>query len=230
MKTPFLLSFAFLLFLGSAEAQLSFGIKSSQTKAWFTEKDEDAGKMAGMGITFQLSKRFGKILEVGIEPGIVQRGTSERFGNEYLFMCCFGDCLYPDHEIFDYQANTLKSSYLQMPIMTKAHLPTKKGIFDLYAKLGGGPSWLASGSYYTRTYDEETFAHVPESKNIEFTDNHPFNRWDWGVNAGLGLGIKIGSGMVVFETEYYRGFSKVVNYADFKNRSQSYSLGYSINL
>ena len=235
MKTPFLLSFAFFLFISSAEAQLSFGIKSSSVKASFTHRQDDAAKMGGMGITFQLSNKFNKFLEIGIEPGFVQRGTTERFGEVYPYycFCCFGDCVFPDEgyePIFDSNAEMLKSSYLQMPVMVKLHVPSKKGIVDLYAKVGGGPSWLASGTYYTQTYNEETFQYDPESKVIEFNKEHPFNRWELGVYGGLGLGIKLGSGMVAVEAERYYGLRDVTDYASYRNRTMSYSLGYLINL
>lgn len=232
MKTPFLLLLAFFIFYLPANAQLSFGIKASNTKAWYAGMNDDAEKIGGMGITFNFYKKMNKVISIGMEPGIVQRGTTQRFGDDYFFgcLCCFGDCVLPEDEpIFDPAANMLKSSYLQIPLFFQFHIPTNNRL-DIYAKIGGGPSWLASGNYHTSTYDFETFKTIEENKAINFTEADPLNRWDWGAQAGIGIGYQIGAGKLVFETELYRGFSKVVNYADYKNRNHIYSFGYMINL
>ncbi len=233
MKKSLLLSLAILAFYLPANAQLSFGIKGSITQSWFNDEPSDAPKMNGLGTTLLLYKRINKHFDIGIEPGMVQRGTEQQFDrgiyNPYLCICCFGDCLVP--EAYPYgKSNGLRTSYVQAPILARANLPIAKGKIALFGKFGGGLSWLASGYYNTQVYDESSFGVKPEVKELDFSEEDSLKRWDWGLYSGAGFGFNLGCGMLTFEAEFYHGLRDMADYASFRNRSTSYSVGYLISL
>lgn len=74
--------------------------------------------------------------------------------------------------------------------------------------------------------------------NIYRTDldlsNDSYNRWDFGISGGAGIGGKIGSGEVFAEVKYNHGFSDQLgnNLIDLgvKNRSINYGVGYRFSL
>lgn len=223
MKTPFLLSLFFLLIYLPANSQISFGIKASHTKAWFSS--DDKAKMDGLGTTVTFYKRLNKFLEIGIEPGLVQKGTSQIYGEYSFIMCCFGPC-----PLEDEPARKLKATYAQAPFMAQLRLPIKNSPFILTGKLGGGASYLTSGYYETITYPDFGFEGREKTKALDFNANDDLNRWDFGFHQSIGLGVAVGHGTIILETEFYQGLKKLTNYDDFKNRSRSFSLGYFIYL
>ena len=217
-----------------ANAQLSFGIKGGVNQAWFNEQPSDAPKLNGLGTTLMLYKRVNKFLEIGMEPGVVQRGTTQPFNQNYYYpyncFCCFGDCLLPINSYPYNSSSGLRATYAQLPIMARSKWPLLNGNMAIFLKAGGGPSWLAAGYYDTQVYDEATFQTVPENKALDFSEENSPRRWDFGLYSGAGLGYNLGCGMLTFETEYYHGLRDVTDYVSFKNRSITYSLGYIINL
>ena len=229
MKKSVLLSLAFFLFCLSANAQFTFGIKGSLNKSTLSGNTDDATKMEGLGFSILFYKKVNKFLEVGIEPGIVLRGTTQPFGRYNYCLCCFGDCILPYYPE-EPEANFLQTSYIQAPIMARANVPIVKDKLILFGKFGSGVAWLNSGYYETSVYDEVTFLLRPENKTLDFSGDHSFKRWDWGLNGAIGLGAKVGCGLLSFETELYRGLSNMTDYGDNKNRTIGYSLGYSISL
>ena len=229
MKPLLLLSLALLFCYLPANAQISFGIKGSYTKAWFSTDQE--AKMDGLGTTVSLYKRLNRYLEIGIEPGVVQRGTNQMFGHGNYFpfiICCIGPCpLIPNMPGTN---NALKANYVQAPLLVRARVPLGTSPLTAFAKLGGGPSYLASGNYETTNMDDTTFEIKPVIAELGFSDEYSFKRWDWGLYGGIGVGLQMGTGQLVLETELYRGLSNTVAYADYKHRTLSYSLGYMIHL
>ena len=231
MKKSLFLSLAILAFYLPANAQLSFGIKVSVTKAWHSSDPSDAPNMQGLSTTLSLYKKLNKFIEVGLEPGIVQRGTTQTFGPDIYtcYLCCFGDCVIPGYSISK-SVTGLKASYIQAPLLLQVKLPLANGKLAVFGKTGGGPSWLASGYYDTDVFDDITFETRPENKALDFSKNDSPKRWDIGLNSGAGIGYHLGCGMLTIEMEYYHGLRDVVDYTSFKNRSVSYSLGYAVNL
>ena len=219
-----------LIFTLPAKAQLSFGIKGSYTNSWHSNDSEL--KLGGMGASVTFYKRFGKILEIGIEPGVVQRGSNQLYVEpfNYLnFMCCFGDCFTPALTPGNKSQN-IRMTYLQAPVYLRANIPMANGKLAIIPKIGGGASWLASGYYDTNVMDEETFQIAPETKPLDFSSDGSLKRLDYGIQGGVGIGYNMGFGQLIFESELYRGFKKLNDYEGPKNRSLSYSLSYMLNL
>ncbi|MEO1262737.1 MAG: outer membrane beta-barrel protein [Bacteroidota bacterium] len=229
MKTPFILSLAFLMFYLPANSQISFGIKGSYTRAWFSPDKE--AKMGGLGTTVTLYKRLNKYLEIGTEPGLVQRGASQSygaFGETTMYLCCFSPSpIFP--QILD-PLTSLRTSYIQAPLLIRTRFSLGNGPLSAFAKLGGGPSFLAAGHYETNSMDDFSFEITPVIRPFDFSQNDNINRWDWGLYGGVGLALRLGAGHINFETELYRGLSKLLENDDDKNRSRSFSLGYMIHL
>lgn len=233
MKTPVLLSFAFLLFYLPAKTQTSFGIKGSFTNSWM-KSDKDA-KLGGIATTLTFYKKINKFLELGIEPGMVQRGSMKTPGIEheyanYIFCCfctaegCYGG---PGGTA---GLKPMNANYIQAPFMARGNFSMAQGRISLLPKIGAGPSWLASGYYETEVYEDDYFNGVPETQALTFESGDVDKRWDWGFYAGAGIGYKLGFGMITFETEMYRGTNSLNQVESSKIRSWSYALGYSIQL
>ncbi len=234
MKAPYLLSLAFLFLFFSAEAQLTFGIKGSFIEAKQVLYDSKTASIPGLGTTLILYKKVNKFLEIGMEPGIVQRGTGQHLTQGYYYyapitFCGFG-CYTSSYYPTNNPTNGLKTTYFQAPLMTRIGLPLAKGKMAIFGKIGGGPSWLANGYYESEVLDENTFEIKPETRELEFTEETGINRWEWGFYSGGGIGYNLGCGMLTFETEFYRGMTGMSEYTDLKNRSISYSLGFSVKL
>ncbi|MEZ4953890.1 MAG: outer membrane beta-barrel protein [Saprospiraceae bacterium] len=236
MKKSLLLSLAILACYLPANAQLSFGIKGGVNNAWHSGAN-DAPKMQGLSTSLTVYKKLGKFLEIGMEPGFVQRGTTQQYGYQnyyyYCDVCCFGPCY--DPTLGDMSGNPyqgLKASYIQAPMMVRGSLPLAKGKVVLSGKMGGGPSYLSSGYYGETVMDETSYFLKPASRELDFSedDGTGTKRWDWGLYGGMGVGYQLGFGLLSLEMEHYRGFSKVSEYLPSKNRGISYSLGYTISL
>ena len=235
MKKSLLLLLAILACYLPANAQISFGIKGGINQAWHSGSNADAPKMQGFSTSLAIYKRLGRFLEIGIEPGFVQRGTTERYGEGYTMpyaICCFGDCDLPFYEEMDNPYRGLKASYIQAPVMIRANLPLANNKLALFGKTGCGLSYLSSGYYGTMVYDETIFVHRPETEELRFSEEDGIgtNRWDWGIYNGIGIGYRLGFGMLSVEAEYYHGFRAVNENDAFKNRGINYSFGYLVNL
>ena len=234
MKTPFLLSLAFLFFYLPAEAQLTFGIKGSFTEAAQSIDGAKTPKIQGLGTTFSLYKKVNKFLEIGAEPGLVQRGNGQQIIDDYYYYApitfcgfgCFVSSYYPTYS----NTSGLKTTHLQVPAMARLSLPMAKGRLAIFGKIGGGPSWLASGIYESEVLDLNTYEIVPETRTFSFSDDEGLKRWEWGWYSGAGIGYQTGFGMITFETEFYRSLTSMSTYTELRNRSTSYSLGFSVRL
>ncbi len=230
MKFKTLLSLVALFFIvSSTQAQLSLGLKGSVTQSWYGydanpfAKGSD-NKLAGMGASVQLYYRLGKRLSFGVEPGVVQRGAIKPITSSCIGFCGTGI----NFTEFPYNNPTIYAEYVQLPVFIRYSFPMFKGNLEVSGKLGAGTS-IAISAYQKMDYS--TYSDGSDIEQIKFNEEDGFERKDGGLYGGLGIGHRIGPGTLVFEAELYRGL-KVINshYFGFKNQSQSFSLGYRIDM
>ena len=98
--------------------------------------------------------------------------------------------------------------------------------FEIFGKCGGGASFLVDG------YRELNFEWLggPQIQDLDFAQEPDLNRWDWGLNAGLGIGYRIGPGHLQIEYEYYRSLTDMNKFLTSKNRNAGFALGYLIRI
>ena len=222
MKPIHLLLIALLTFSSiSAQAQFSFGIKAGYSQAWLSSSVDnfEIAKLNGLSNTVVVYRRINKILELGVEPGLVKRGQANGWFPSY---CCleFCDCFFP----FTSSDHAISMNYIQLPLLVKAGLPLAKKKFSIAAKIGGGPSWMTSGTYQTEEFNENTFEFRPVTRRISFDGFEGMNRWDWGFYTGAGIGYPVPWGSINVEIEKYYGMSAINKYHEGRNRNMNYSI------
>ncbi len=222
MKTfTILLSLLFVFSFRVVHAQYSFGLKGSYTNSWNnSQQGLSSEKVTGIGSSLFLYRSITNHLQIGIEPGFVQRGTTyDPVDLAYLIDCVSIPCSY----LIGFA--TLYSNHVNLPVMAKSNFNLLKGRLDVFAKFGGGPSYFTSGFQTIPDYGYDEIMSVRELNLSENTKS-----WEWGLNGGIGLGVALGPGTLLLETEYYHGLSAMPYLLNTKSRSLAYSLGYSISL
>ena len=215
-----LIRFSALLLLafgpGRAFSQIVLGAKFTANHNWqkYAEGTNAAnadlsvwGKGASVSALYQLDDHFA----IGVEPGLVQRGTK----------CEPGFILpYPGDA-------KLVCNFVDLPIVAEVSWKVWRDRLLFFGKIGGGMSRLVSGYREISSINPE----VPVNRNDLVLDNEQqLRRWEKGLQGGVGLGVKAGPGYINFETRYYHGLTDANKFLTSKNRSLGYSLGYRIAL
>lgn len=199
----------------SLNAQTSIGIKGGYTIAWefYDLPLPDDAEIEVFGVNFgaMVYQRINPNLQIGLEPGFINRGAACEPGWTSNFT---GD-------------TSLAINYFELPIMISGHFPFCKGKLELFGKGGYGMgAVLTAFELYTPTGNDEP----SDIDQIHFGDDSNFNRWDHGIYSGAGLGLKLGPGQLIVETDFYYGFRNVDRSFTSKNRSLNFNLGYIVQL
>ena len=126
------------------------------------------------------------------------------------------------------EANTTMR-YLEVPLDIKYTLTT--GPIDIFAFAGPTIGYAMSG-------DVRTKANFILDFNINKTtldlNQKIYNRFEIGGNAGMGIGLPIGDGMITAHANYSQGFNKVIDNTVIDLRLKNYgfgmNIGYKINI
>ena len=227
MKIKYLFFLAGFFFLNSTvDAQWSFGIKTTTTRSWFGSgvnpfQKGPSEKAKGMGISVQLYRTLSKHFSIGLEPGLTQRGAIEPFYNSFFGFCGVGI----DFNAFPYNNASIYANYAQAPIYVQYKTTLFNNRLEVFGKAGQSASYLVSAYQHSETINRGGDSDISP---LDIVDSG-FNRWEAGLHAGIGLGWKLGFGVLTIESEYYQGLTNLYHYG-IKNRSRSYSLGYRLNL
>ena len=240
MKAPFhFLLFFFCLLSFSVAGQWSFGIKGSYSRsnqdipfeylATDYQYTKSSNKVEGYGLAVSLYYHLNKYWQIGVEPGVVKRGSGVYSYGAYMLFDC------GDFEGFSFEEcsptpineTRVYAQYAQVPLLMKFNVALFKNRLSIFLKGGGSVSWLSSAqNQTTNVYLDQPS--VFQSVNLK--EEGVLNRWDLGVQMGSGINIKAGPGSVLLETTIYQGFKDFYNYRKSWTRSFEYSLGYQIDL
>lgn len=207
---------AIILFTSTqAYSQITVGFKTAFVKAWEEYGDvglpDDANiHINSIKVSALIYKPIGNFMELGIEPGYVQRGAACE----------------PGFIIFQ-QDTKLEINYLELPVMAKFNLKTKNQKFSLFSKIGGSASMAFSA--YREVMEIPDLQPFSRTK-LELNDNDALSRWDYGLYGGLGMEVAIGPGRLLMEGNYYYGIPNVDSFNRSQNRSVEISVGYLISL
>lgn len=195
-------------------AQITLGVKTSHVKAWeeYGEvglPDDARIHINSVKVAATLYKTLSNVIEVGIEPGLVQRGAACE----------------PGFIIFN-EDTKLMLNYLELPVLAKFNLKSKNQKIALFCKIGG------SASYALTAYREimETESRPFSRTKLEFGEFGAMQRLDYGVFGGLGISYKLGPGAITLESNFYYGLPNVEPNNRSQNRSLEFGLGYSFTL
>ncbi len=211
-----------LLITAQVSAQFSVGVKGGYTKAW--EEYGDVGlpddaeiDVSGFNISSLAYYKINNHLQVGIEPGFVQRGAA----------CIPGWNVGPD-PIFNADTKILLN-YVEAPIMVAGNLGFFQNKLELFGKIGYGATYLSSG--YSEQIQQLTGVDDPVLRApLDLSDSSNMNRWDHGAYAGMGLGYNLGRHQVFIESDFYMAMKDAERFNTSKNRSVDFSIGYLIRL
>ncbi len=218
MKNRFRISLLLLLQFGagSAFSQLSFGAKITANHNW--QKYDEGTNAAnndlsvwGMGTSVSAMYSVGSHFAVGVEPGLVQRGTK---------------CL-PGY-ILPYPGDAkIVCNFIEMPIVAQINWKTWQDRILFFGKIGGGVSRAVGGYKEISSWNPE----VPVKRSgLVIKDENWIRKWEKGLQGSIGVGVKAGTGYINLETRYYHALNDFSKNATSKNRSLGYSLGYLVFL
>lgn len=215
-----LIRFSALLLLafgpGRAFSQIVLGAKFTANHNWqkYAEGTNAANadlSVWGMGASAYVLYQMNSHFAIGVEPGLVQRGTK---------------CL-PGY-ILPYPGDAkIVCNFIEMPIVGEASWKVWQDRLLLFGRVGGGLSRAVGGYQEISSLNPE----VPVRRSDLVIKDEPWiNKWEKGIQAGLGLGVKAGPGYISLETRYYQALNDFSERTESKNRSLGYSLGYRIAL
>ncbi len=207
----------------TAFSQFTFGSRIGYNKGWFDNGTvtlpEDAvlhinsGNVAILGYY-----TLYKYLQVGIEPGWVQRGAPQiQWTNGWPGPWFVGD-------------SRLYLNYIDLPFMVKGNMRFLNDRIGIYGKLGISVSYLSSAYWEQIT----TWGNIPpviiETIEITLEESSFLNRWDHGIYSGAGLSYHFGVHQLFIESAYYHGLSNTDRNKTSGSRVLSLNVGYNINI
>ncbi|HHM21627.1 MAG TPA: hypothetical protein ENJ20_06345, partial [Bacteroidetes bacterium] len=171
-----------------AKAQLSPGIKAAPAQSWM--KGHRSDYVDGLSVAFSFYRQLSPYIAIGMEPGLVQRGSGQYYGfaGGFIIDCLIPPCYYSD--FIEGDGATMRTTWLQNPVLVKLGAPLAGNKFYIYVSAGGGISWLAGGYYDAWGYDENPFFPKQESRAIDFSKHPAPDRWDFGLHTRLGLSCR----------------------------------------
>ena len=117
-----------------------------------------------------------------------------------------------DFSTFPYNSASIFATYVQLPVFAKYKISILKDKFDLSAKLGAGSAYATSAYMQSNNTVSDNKSDITP---IHFNNDDGFTRTDGGLYGGLGFAYKIGPGMILFETEAYRGLKSMHNHFNY---------------
>lgn len=214
MKIKFfftLLSLAATSFL--LNAQISVGLQVQSGESW-QYYGEDVGingfdqRIAHYGISAQMLYGLTPNISVGISPGYMRRGAA-----------CFPGFTGGFQPVQD---ATIFANYLQIPVTIKADFPLSSR-WSTFAEVGGGFSYLLNGHWELLFFDTEGDR---QERDIDFVQDDFLNRYDFAIQANVGIAYQMNSGQIRLGGGYYHGFLDVNDNNTSENRAWSANLGY----
>jgi len=192
-------------------AQISIGLKAGYVKAWEeygdVELPDDAQiHVGGFQISALAYAQISNNLEIGIEPGFVQRGAA----------CIPG--------FIDFNQDTkLLLNYGELPLILKGKINLLGSKIEVFGKLGYGVSMIINGSSEVR---DLSGVFPPVKTDLDIKNNETMERWDHGLYSGLGVAYNFGKNQIFFESNFYHGLRDVEKFNTSKNRSLQFNVGY----
>ena len=221
MKTKFqsfyqIIYYSFFLicffFSANLEAQISIGVKGGYSNAWEdygdVELPEDAQiDVKGYYVSILSYLKINKHLQVGIEPGFVQRGAACIPG----FNPFIGD-------------TEFRLNYIELPLMVRGNFSFAKERLEVFGKVGYGGSMVAKGTEVLTIIGSDE---PPEETEIDFQNQFSsLNKYDHGLYGGFGFGFNFGKNQLFVEGNYYHGMRDFDNNNTSKNRSLQIGIGF----
>lgn len=167
-----------------------------------------------MGFASVVEWQFLRHLSIGIEPTYV-RNLYDRYkaSNESIepFTPRCGNGL-PQNIAF-------YTNYFALPIMLKARFPVFKNKALISSEIGWSSQLLVANSVIKNT-------NVFEYEGYEEFVKSSINKFDQGLNVGIGLSIPLKKGFIDVNTRYYTGGKDVTQLYDSKTQILTYQLGY----
>jgi len=225
MKTKFqsvyqIAIYSFLLiclFLSTnLEAQISIGVKGGYSNAWEDYGDvelPDDAQIDVNGYYFSILSylRINKHLDIGLEPGFVQRGAA---------------CV-PGFNIFEGDTE-FQLNYIELPLMIRGNISFAKEKIEVFGKVGYGGAMVQKGTEKLTIFGSDE---PPTETKIDFENEFSsLNKFDHGAYGGFGIGFNFGKNQLFLEGNYYHGLKDFDNNNTSKNRSLQLGLGFLKNL
>jgi len=243
-KTLFL--FVAILFANVTFSQTSFGVRVGLNSATLSGKESSEDKtdykaVNGMVFGAVVEQHATDMLSVQFELLYLQKGAQGTGSMTY-----WGTS-------FDYTSKIYLNS-IELPILLKA---TFGDNLKFYGNVGPYFNYALGGKYETETVTSNTtetadgkLIFKKEPDNYKGDDNYydpdEYNRLDWGLYFGGGLGMHLGPGLLSLDIRYGLGFSSFYKdahfdkvqldgstknivpdgYEAFKNRNLTISLSY----
>ncbi len=216
MKTQKCLMLILFCWMGfQINAQISIGLKGGFVRAW--EEYGDVGlpddapiQVNGFQVSALAYAKIHKNIEIGFEPGFIQRGAACE----------------PGFVIFN-QDTKLLLNYAEVPLMVKGKFNLFNDKLEVFGKLGYGVSMILKAS---REVIDLSGIDPPVKTDLDIKNNENMERWDHGIYSGLGVAYNLGKNQIFFETSFYHGLKDVDKWNTSMNRSLQFNLGYMMNL
>lgn len=198
-------------------AQISIGVKGGHTTAWPDYGDiqlpENADtKVKGYNVSLLGYYKVNRFLQLGIEPGFVNRGAACEPGWQPIFV---GD-------------SKLLLDYIEAPVFVSGHLPLLNDKLEIFGKVGYGWSMITSAMREQINFADGT--KQTTKLDPDDPDSSSLNRFDHGLYGSFGIGYNLGTHQLFVESAYYHGLRDVDLFNASKNRSLNLNVGYKINL
>ena len=220
MKTIFIMAVSMIVAMASVQAQSSFGIRAGTNLATWGYHFEDAEAEQEMrDITSIQPLLQGAIFfrqqfnHLAIQPEfcIVQKGTLLDYSED------------------DYQYHVIGTlNYAEVPLLLKGVWGTEKQ-FTVF----GGPAFSYGISGVAKSVQISNGEKTRDKQKINWEDEG-FNRFEVGVQAGIGGSFKAGRGAVELEARYEYGITNLASDETSRdkiaNRGLAISVGYTLPL
>ncbi len=217
-----LTTLAFLASTLTLSAQVAIGLQTRVGESWQYYGDDVAingfdQRITHYGISAQILYQLSPNLSIGVAPGYARRGAA----------CFPGFTGSPD----PVQDATIYANYLQLPILVQWNHPIG-GRWSTFAEGGAGFAYLLNGHWNLVLSNPITLPPTPEIevRDINFNQDRFLNRYDFALQANLGIAYQMGPGQLRLGGGYYHGMLDVNDNNTSENRAWSVQLGYRYDL
>ncbi len=156
-----------------------------------TDNSPRFGMTAGLGAQIGITDMF------AIQPEVIFNMKGYKYSYNYYFL--------------KKDDNTLKLSYLNIPLLFKVKFPAEKVITNVYAGPDLGIKLSSKEEIKSEAYGVtvDTTIDYDISKSIDF-----------GIAIGGGIDIKAGPGRVILDLRYTLGLSSISDYDEIKKQAE----------